>query len=113
MRYIKQTWTNGSTTTRVPGGKEAALAVKNLLLDTEIEILKDDETLSTEESSTPVASRFYELSLKDTTGKTAYMRLFAKHNVDADEFQEKLKGITVNGVLVDRVIVLGYRAYIA
>lgn len=42
------------------------------------------------------------------TGKKAYLNFIAKSTANPDDIQTVLKGLTINGALIDEIIILGY-----
>lgn len=44
-----------------------------------------------------------------TTGKKTYLRFIAKSNKNPDDIQTALIGLTINGILVDEVVIIGFR----
>lgn len=44
-----------------------------------------------------------------TTGKKAYLRFIAKNTFNTDEIRTALTGITVNGILVDKVVFINVK----
>lgn len=43
------------------------------------------------------------------TGKKAYLRFIAKSTVNPDQIQDTLNGLTVNGILIDEVVIIAFR----
>ena len=43
------------------------------------------------------------------TGKKAYLRFIAKANKNGDEIQTVLTGLTVDGILIDEVVIISLR----
>lgn len=43
------------------------------------------------------------------TGKKAYLRFIAKSSQNPDSIQTALTGLTVNGILVDEVVIIAFR----
>lgn len=44
-----------------------------------------------------------------TTGKKAYLRFIAKSTKTGDDIQTTLTGLTVNGILIDEVVIIAFR----
>lgn len=44
-----------------------------------------------------------------TTGKKTYLRFIAKSTKNPDDIQTVLTGLTVNGILIDEVVILAFR----
>lgn len=44
-----------------------------------------------------------------TTGKKAYLRFIAKSTKTGDDIQTVLTGLTVNGILIDEVVIIAFR----
>lgn len=43
------------------------------------------------------------------TGKKTYLRFIAKSTANPDEIQTTLTGLTVNGILIDEVVIIAFR----
>ena len=43
------------------------------------------------------------------TGKKAYLRFIAKSSKNPDEIQTALTGLTVNGILINEVVIISFR----
>lgn len=44
-----------------------------------------------------------------TTGKKAYLRFIAKSTQNPDSIQTALTGLSVNGILIDEVVIIAFR----
>lgn len=44
-----------------------------------------------------------------TTGKKTYLRFIAKGTKNPDEIQTALTGLTINGILIDEVVIIAFR----
>ncbi|MCK9373455.1 MAG: hypothetical protein M0P91_09665 [Sulfuricurvum sp.] len=43
------------------------------------------------------------------TGKRDYLHFFAKSTTNTDEIVATLKGLTINGILIDEVVIIGFK----
>ena len=101
---------NGKVKTiKVPCTGEEAVAFADEFLEGEYEVLEFDTEVGTDSNDNTGAMEMQIMVKNSTTDLKAYFTLVAKSGKDEDEVFTALKGLTLNGVLVDTVYCLGMK----
>jgi len=90
----------------VPTNDVNAIAFASEFLDGEWEVL---EHTGTEGSDVVTMANEVNVMVKSQVGTKTYFSFLAKNTMNEDEIFTALKGLTINGVLVDQAYILGMK----
>lgn len=101
---IRNTLGTKVLTSFVPAGNVEAQAFADAVMDGETEVLEQISKVGTDVATT---ARYVNVMISDISGKKSYLKFIAKVNKGETDVYNALIGKNLNGVLVDRAVILG------